>query len=984
MLATIEHLESRTLLSGMTALSAEAFIDSVGVNAGWTRTEPFTYKPDGSVSRRNDQWLDWQTSAQRIKELGVRYGRARAPILTDDGGPTDQAQTVDRLLGTAEQSNIRWLFNLPRLQTIDGQQRQYVSGSTQAALATVEAKVPRSVITGLAGANEFDNGKADGTWEAQWVDIQREFWDATQASSLSHLPAVAGPLTFPNNVDNLPDVSGIADVGNLHTYSVGGVDTFRRAAQSVFPDKPLWSTEYGLINWTTSGQNVAATQWSAAKELPLRALQNFQEGIDRSYLFEIRDLYSQADGNGGFTAGGGDFGLLDSFGRPKPAYTALQNLLAILGRNAASEFVPDDESPDASRGAGHWAVPRLETRALDIDVRAPESKGVRHMLLQRADGRYYLAMWRDPELVPSRQPQPAGTPVKEIRNEAVNVTLDLNGKVRSAYVYRDLDELDQQGDAVAGNAEYARQTISNPTGSVTVAVGDEVTVVELWPKNGVQRAPNFYREAEQYQNPRGHRGWSDDNDAANNAWISNFGIGGQRDAAELSADLDANKNFARGYASYELRSPANATVDVWVKVRAAANDAGVANNDMLYFDWRGDGAAPRRWDGQISGTMRWQWHKIATRSVAANTDYTFDLGFGDDGLHVDRLYFSFDGAAPDSQLGEAGTLTFDQESRGEWNYQRLNTRVGDPVVVLGPPTENGTDAAVVRTRNITPRGFEYQLDEWPNGDGRHAAEQVGYVVLDRGRHDVSGLGTIEAGVARVTHQYAQVNFASSLASPGVLASVEDLPGSTADVVTPRVTGVGTGGFRTRVQEAESGNDWHEAENVHWLAFDSAATPAAGLAAGDRGLARPVDENFRTINHAAVNGPVRLALIDTTNGADPVALRLRDLTQQRFTMFAEEETSGDAELAHPEETAAWMVVAAGPLYERRTSNGPRGVSSPLRVATGTKAVGNELVKPTIIASRPVAFPKFADAPALTWPAEEADEDVLVGAADFVLL
>ena len=49
----------------------------------------------------------------------------------------------------------------------------------------------------------------------------------------------------------------------------------------------------------------------------------------------------------------------------------------------------------------------------------------------------------------------------------------------------------------------------------------------------------------------------------------------------------------------------------------------------------------------------------------------------------------------------------------------------DPVVIMGPLTSAGGHPSTVRVKNVSPTGFEWQIDEWDYLDGAHIVETVG-------------------------------------------------------------------------------------------------------------------------------------------------------------------------------------------------------------------------------------------------------------------
>jgi hypothetical protein len=96
--------------------------------------------------------------------------------------------------------------------------------------------------------------------------------------------------------------------------------------------------------------------------------EHFLRGVQRTYLYELLDerplpQYSEAN-----------FGLLRFNGSAKPAFTGVKNLISILSDSGPS-FVPS---------------------TLDYSVNA-EDIPVRHLLLQKRNGKFFLLLWLNTE-----------------------------------------------------------------------------------------------------------------------------------------------------------------------------------------------------------------------------------------------------------------------------------------------------------------------------------------------------------------------------------------------------------------------------------------------------------------------------------------------------------------------------------------------------------------------------------------------------------
>lgn len=292
---------------------------------------------------------------------------------------------------------------------------------------------------------------------------------------------------------------------------------------------------------------------------------------------------------------------------------------------------------------------------------------------------------------------------------------------------------------------------------------------------------------------------------------------------------------------------------------------------------------------------------------------TQPVSFGED-VHGELLVVSLTGeiyriqpgeseAAP---AGEAGAVTVRQDHANHWHRVAFQRAYQDPVVVMGPPTRNGGHPTVVRVRNVTATGFEFQLDEWDYLDGAHTGERVGYLVVERGSHRLGDGRRLVAGRAWTNHGWQAVHFGERFpAAPVVVSQAASRWGGQA--VTERVRNVGAGRFEVRLQEEEANDGFHAGEAVHWIAVEPGA--ATGLEAG---LVRWVDHNGALVSLARshTQPPVLISGAQTTRGADPAALRVLTNDGTTIGLMVEEEQSQDWETGHLGEDLGYLVVLRG--------------------------------------------------------------------------
>jgi hypothetical protein len=132
--------------------------------------------------------------------------------------------------------------------------------------------------------------------------------------------------------------------------------------------KPVWATEAGFHNAMRgpADQQPGVSERAAAVYLTRTFLQHFESGVRRTYAYELLDEQPERRGRDPEQ----HFGLLRHDFSPKPAYTALKNLLTLVGP-----------------ANGHTRL-----RPLRVDVSGPSD--LHRIVLRKADGRYLVALWR--------------------------------------------------------------------------------------------------------------------------------------------------------------------------------------------------------------------------------------------------------------------------------------------------------------------------------------------------------------------------------------------------------------------------------------------------------------------------------------------------------------------------------------------------------------------------------------------------------------
>ena len=147
-------------------------------------------------------------------------------------------------------------------------------------------------------------------------------------------------------------LADLVDLGNIHPYTGGNAPSAshlaseRTLAAIVSGDKPLVATEAGFHNAlnATSGQPPVSEEVAATYTLRT-LLEHFRAGVRRTFLYELTDQRPEP----ALANPEEHFGLLRHDLSEKPAFTALKNLLTVVGRPAPAE---DLEPVEASVEGG--------------------------------------------------------------------------------------------------------------------------------------------------------------------------------------------------------------------------------------------------------------------------------------------------------------------------------------------------------------------------------------------------------------------------------------------------------------------------------------------------------------------------------------------------------------------------------------------------------------------------------------------------------
>lgn len=325
-------------LSVVKPRKAGDFVNSIGVNThfGYYDTTYGKYE---------------QILKPRLLELGVKHIR--------DG---TYNQDVVRKYREVGQAGIRLLL------------------ITSSDRAVSQAKAIGDMLWGVEAVNEPDMRRYEGGWVKFACREQQNLYQAIKRDSeLNHIPVVGLSLAnIRRSPSELGDISQWMDYGGMHPYAAGeypskhwgwgmSMESALGEARKVSGDKPLLVTECGYHNRIAEkGHPGVSEQAAAIYHLHLFFIY-FNQGVERSYKYELLDLKDDK----GMSDKECHFGLVRSDGSVKPSFTAIKNLIWLL----------DDEKKDF--------------RCRDLEYAVESDAVIRTTLLQKSDGSWWLALMRE-------------------------------------------------------------------------------------------------------------------------------------------------------------------------------------------------------------------------------------------------------------------------------------------------------------------------------------------------------------------------------------------------------------------------------------------------------------------------------------------------------------------------------------------------------------------------------------------------------------
>jgi hypothetical protein len=395
--------------SGVRAHQAQGFVRSTGINT-------HTYYTNTAYHRR------FPTIKRRLLELGVHH--VRENLVPDR---PDQYRMLNQLAAAGIDA-----------QLIIGDPRNGLGGMRD--LVRILATRLDGAVSAIEGPNEYDLS-GDPNWRQRLDRYQRALYRTVHRTpGTAELPVVAPSVGQLKDGLEVTDLSRWLDYGNVHSYPDADppeliLSTWLAAAARTSGSKPVMATESGYHNALAArwGQR-PASEAASATYLPRIYLDYYARGIVRTFPYELIDEFPDR----GDDEPESNFGLLRYDLSPKPAFIAVRNLIDLL------------EDPG----------PRFTPGRLDFSL-GGDTDNLRSLLLQKRDGRFYLALWRETSVWDPNRREPLPADVAPLQVSFANPPDRLS--------------------LVRPNTSTARQPLPPSAATTSLQIGPRVALLEIDP-----------------------------------------------------------------------------------------------------------------------------------------------------------------------------------------------------------------------------------------------------------------------------------------------------------------------------------------------------------------------------------------------------------------------------------------------------------------------------------------------------------------------
>ncbi len=466
------------------AKRADSFVDSMCVNT--------------HLRYLDTVYSNYAGVKQKLVELGIRHIR--------DGGTSND--WIAKVKDLSTQGIKTTILVDPHHLSLAPNSSYWTSGSPTYITDFVK-KVGTNVIDAVEGLNEIDLNYGNYYWRRgdqqklsnepnsslYWgkytQSITKDTWNALKNDPATAKVKVIGPSLARwyeyNSPNPVGDISPYVDWGSFHPYPHGGNPTdgyfsydtlkyyylhgnFPSVNIDEYPhslvvysrpsgSKPMAATETGW--YTGTDGNRAISESVHAKYIPRLFLEYFRKGIVRTCSYELVDEWK----NLGWSEA--NYGLLRNDLSPKPAYTALKNMIGLL-KDPGANFTP---------GALDYTI------TVNPPAGYNRTQYVHSVLLQKQNGKFYLALWHE-----ISNNDISKSPAREITPPSMPTTISFKTPISSAIVYS------LQKDGSMSSAPFS---INNNT--ISINAEDRVKIIELaaqpQPVNAQPQQVTAYRDS---------------------------------------------------------------------------------------------------------------------------------------------------------------------------------------------------------------------------------------------------------------------------------------------------------------------------------------------------------------------------------------------------------------------------------------------------------------------------------------------------------
>ena len=410
-----ETLERKTLFAAVAARSADAFVDSIGINTH------FSFPGSAYTS---------PTAQTMLSQLGVRHIRDQ---IYNAGATTSAALYAT----SGVQTNIA-------VDYLGDGVTPYVNALQNAWAESVEG--PNEPDLTLRSYGGFTDSGTDVNNDFRATRLfQNNLFTAVNANAATQNKPVLSPaMGFTIHSAFLAGTG--FDGEALHYYPPAGINPdYWRLTAAVAPASalirpagstmPTYMTETGYPTGNAAENHVSLA--AQRKYLPRTLAEQFNRGVSRTYLYELADEgTSQTDKEL-------SFGILNNNLTTKPSYTALQNMISLLKERTWNATTKQ------------WSALSFTPGSLDYSLTG-DTAGVHQLLLQKSSGEFYLMLWNEALSYDG---------VNDVAVPAKSVNVVFNTPIAGASRY----SLDSAS---------ALQTYM-PTQTISISVPDEVVVLKL-------------------------------------------------------------------------------------------------------------------------------------------------------------------------------------------------------------------------------------------------------------------------------------------------------------------------------------------------------------------------------------------------------------------------------------------------------------------------------------------------------------------------